>query len=259
MVIHDAANGYGGFASLTDNYSPKDQLRLVMQLRSDYFQIPYDPNPASYGNQLYQSIGLRDSQQETDGLAAFTYAHTVNKDTLLEVSPFYHYNSASYTPNPADLPVATTSDRTSNYAGAQANLTTNIARNTIQAGVYSWGQHDSYVFGAVFNDGSGTNFRTPDSAAGGLVEEYVSDNFKAMPWLTLIGGLRQSHFQSTFSEDYTAPRVGAAVEVPKLHWVVSRLLWPLLSAATIADGGGSDCAVCAGERYRLSASAWGAR
>ena len=100
VVIHDAANGYGGFASLTDNYSPKDQLRLVMQLRSDYFQIPYDPNPASYGNQLYQSIGLRDSQQETDGLAAFTYAHTVNKDTLLEVSPFYHYNSASYTPQP---------------------------------------------------------------------------------------------------------------------------------------------------------------
>lgn len=219
VVVHDAANGYGGFASLTDNHSPKDQLRLVMQLRSDYFQIPYDPDPGSYGNQLYPSAGLRDSQQETDGLAAFTYAHTLNKDTLVEVSPFYHYNSATYTPSLMDQPVATTSDRTSNYTGAQANFTTNIARNTIQAGLYSWGQHDSYVFGAVFNDGSGSNFRTPDNAAGGLVEEYVSDNFKATPWLTLIGGLRESHFQSSFSEDYTAPRAGLAVEVPKLHWV----------------------------------------
>jgi hypothetical protein len=51
--------------------------------------------------------------------------------------------------------VATTSDRTSNYAGAQVAITTEIARNTLQAGLYSFGQHDNYVFGAIFNDGSG--------------------------------------------------------------------------------------------------------
>ena len=218
-VVHNASNGYGGFASFIDNKSPKDQLRLVTQLRTDYFQIPYDPDAGSYGNQLYPSFGLRDGQHETDGLAAFTYAHTFNASTVLEVSPFYHYNSANYEPGVTDLPVATTSDRASHYAGAQANLTTTIARNTIQAGIYSWGQHDSYLFGAVFNDGSASSFSTPDAAAGGLVEEYISDNFKATPWLTLIGGLRQSHFQSSFSEDYTDPRVGIAMQVPKLHWV----------------------------------------
>ncbi len=85
VVVHDAANGYGGFASLTDNHAPKDQLRLVMQLRSDFFQIPYDPDRGSYGNALYPSAGLRDTQHETDGLTAFTYAHTFRKDTLLEV------------------------------------------------------------------------------------------------------------------------------------------------------------------------------
>ena len=219
VVVHDAASGYGGFASFIDNKSPKDQLRLVTQLRTDYFQIPYDPDPNSYGNQLYESFGLRDGQHETDGLAAFTYAHTFNAATVLEVSPFYHYNSANYEPGAKDLPVATTSDRASHYAGAQASITTTIARNTIQAGMYSWGQHDSYLFGAVFNDGSANSFSTPDAAAGGLVEEYISDNFKATSWLTLIGGLRQSHFQSSFSEDYTDPRVGIAVQIPKLHWV----------------------------------------
>jgi outer membrane receptor protein involved in Fe transport len=138
---------------------------------------------------------------------------------VLEVSPFYHYNSANYEPKPHDYPIATTSDRASNYGGAQANITTNIARNTIQAGFYGWGQHDSYLFGSIFNDGSYQNFSIPDSATGGLIEEYISDNYKVTSWLTLIAGLRQSYFTSSFSEDYTYPRVGVAFQVPKLNWV----------------------------------------
>jgi hypothetical protein len=219
QVLHDAANGYGGFASFIYNRTPHDQLRLVNQLRADYFQLPYDPDPNSYGNQLLPSYGLRDGQHETDGLTAFTWAHTFNASTLLEVSPFYHYNQADYESNPNDFPVATTSDRASHYAGAQASITTNIARNTIQGGIYSWGQHDSYLFGSIFNDDSFTNFSIPDSAAGGLIEEYISDNFKATPWLTLIGGLRQANFISTFTENEVDPRVGVAIQIPKLHWV----------------------------------------
>jgi hypothetical protein len=114
--------------------------------------------------------------------------------------------------------VATTSDRTSNYAGAQVAITTEIARNTLQAGLYSFGQHDNYVFGAIFNDGSGTApFSIPDSASGGVVEEYVSDNYKATSWLTLIARLRESHFRGQFSEDETFPRFGVAARVPKLN------------------------------------------
>jgi hypothetical protein len=219
QVFHDAANGIGGFGSVIYNRSPQDQLRLIGQLRTDYFQIPYDPNPNSYGNQLSPSYGLRDAQREVDAMSAFTWAHTFNSSTVLEVSPFYHYNSANYNPNPNDYPIATTSDRASNYGGAEANITTNIARNTIQAGVYSWGQHDSYLFGSIFNDGSYANFSIPDSAAGGLIEEYLSDNYKATSWLTLIAGLRQSYFTSSLSEDYTYPRFGVAIQVPKLNWV----------------------------------------
>ena len=54
--------------------------------------------------------------------------------TVLQVSPFFHYNRADYEPNLNDTPVATTSDRTSNYGGAQASITTEIAHNTLQAG-----------------------------------------------------------------------------------------------------------------------------
>jgi len=220
QVFHDATNGYGGFASLIYNRTPKDQFRLVTQLRNDYFQIPYDPNPNSFENQQFDSSGLRDRQHETDGLAAFSWLHTFNPSTVLQLSPFYHYNKADYEPNPNDTPVATTSDRASHYGGAQTSITTEIARNTLQAGFYSFGQHDNYLFGAIFNDGSGTApFNLPDSANGGVIEEYVSDNYKATSWLTLIAGLRQTHFQGQFTENETDPRFGVAIRVPKLNWV----------------------------------------
>lgn len=220
QVHHDASNGFGGFASFIDNRTPSDQFRLVTQARSDFFQIPYDPDPNSFENLQFDSSGLRDTQQEHDALAAFSWLHTFSPSTVLQVSPFFHYNAANYDPSATDTPVATTSHRTSNYGGAEASITTEIARNTVQAGLYSYGQHDSYLFGAVFNDGSGTpNFSLPDAAAGGVVEEYISDNYKATDWLTVIAGLRQTHFQGQFSEDVTAPRVGLAVRVPKLNWV----------------------------------------
>ncbi len=219
-VYHDAANGYGGFASLLYNRTPKDQLRLITQLRNDFFQIPYDPDPNSAENQQFDSSGLRDSQHETDGVVAASWLHTFTSSTVLQVSPFFHSNRAHYEPNAADTPVATNSDRSSNYAGAQASITTEVARNTLQAGVYSFGQHDGYGFGAIFNDGSGRSpFSIPDAASGGVVEEFVSDTYKPTSWLTMIAGLRQSFFQGQFTENETAPRIGIAVRVPKLNWV----------------------------------------
>jgi hypothetical protein len=216
---HDAANGYGGFSSLIYNRTPKDQFRLVSQLRTDYFQIPYDPDPNDYENQQYNSSGLRDGQHEVDGFSAFSWIHTFNTSILLQVSPYYHYNSANYSPKPYDFPVATTSDRASNYAGIQASITKQVANNTLQAGFYSFGQHDSYIFGSTFNDGSYKDFLIHQGAAAGLTEEYVSDNYKVARWLTIIAGLRASQFKASFTETENDPRVGMAVQIPKLDWV----------------------------------------
>jgi TonB dependent receptor/Carboxypeptidase regulatory-like domain/TonB-dependent Receptor Plug Domain len=225
VVVHDATNGYGGFASLIYNRTPIDQFRFVTQLRNDYFQIPYDPDPNSTGNQQFQSSGLRDGQHESDAIVTFSWLHTINPSTALQVSPFFHYNKADYDSNPNDTPVATTANRSSTYGGAQASITAAIARNTIQAGFYGFGQHDNYLFGAIFNDDSGNaNFTTPDSANGAVIEEFVSDNFKATSWLTLIAGLRQTYFTSSssqagFTENATAPRFGVAIRIPRLNWV----------------------------------------
>jgi outer membrane receptor protein involved in Fe transport len=55
--------------------------------------------------------------------------------------------------------------------------------------------------------------------AGGVEELWLEDNYKPASWLTLIGGERQTHFQGTVSENAIYPRIGAAVQIPKLNWV----------------------------------------
>jgi hypothetical protein len=214
QTYHDAANGYGAFTSLIYNQTPQDQYRFVGSGRTDYFQIPYDPDPNSDGNQIYDSSGLRDAERETDQYNALTWEHTFSPRTIVQVSPMYHYNLANYNPNPLDTPNATTEHRTSQYAGGQASFATELANNYFQAGVFGFGQHDSLLF--AVNPGL-----SPQSAsvAGELMEAFLSDNYKVTSWLTLLGGIRQSHFAGGIIDNFTAPRVGMALEVPKLHWV----------------------------------------
>ena len=252
QVLHDAASGYGGFASLLYNWTPKDQLRLVTQFRGDSFQIPYDPDPNSPGNQQFNSSGLRDHQQETDGVAAVSWLRTLNSSTVLQVSPFFHYNRANYQGNVADTPLQTASDRHSTYGGAQASVTTAIARNNFEAGIYSFGQHDSYLFGAAFNDGSGNaNFFMPDSASGGLIEEYVSDTYNPTSWLTLIAGLRETFFKGAFQESDTDPRFGVAVRLPKLNWVFRGFYGRFYQPPPLLTATGPVVQFAQGEQHRL--------
>ncbi|HML18724.1 MAG TPA: TonB-dependent receptor [Bryobacteraceae bacterium] len=232
QVVHDAENGYGGFASLIFNANPSNQFRLVASLRQDYYQIPIDPDPNSAGNQIYPSYGLHDSEREPDGYLAFSWVHTFNPNLLVTISPFYHYNEASYNASPNDVPVITDVNQTANYAGAQASVhATFLKNNDIQAGLYGFAQHQSNFFNNTFTD-CAPNCQNygPSSAAvtGGLIEEYFSDRYKVTSWLTLIAGLRESHFDSgSFSgalqpavvENSTDPRFGAALRIPKINWV----------------------------------------
>jgi hypothetical protein len=231
QVVHDADNGYGGFASFIFNASSSNQFRMVASLRRDYYQIPIDPNPNSSGNQIYPSYGLHDSEREPDGYLTFSWIHTFSPNLLMTVSPFYHYNQASYNASPSDYPVISTVQQTANYAGAQASLNATVWKNNVEVGVYGFVQHQSNSFNNVFTDCAPNceNFG-PSSAAltGGLGEAFLSDRFKVTSWLTLIAGLRYSHFDSGsvagaaqpgVIENATDPRYGIAIRVPRLNWV----------------------------------------
>ena len=114
QVVHDAANGYGGFGSLIFNVNPSNQLRLVTALRKDYYQVPYDPNFNDLESSLFDSSGLRDGDRESDALINTSWVHTFNSKLLLTVSPLFHRNTTDYESAPNDYPTATTDHHTSN-------------------------------------------------------------------------------------------------------------------------------------------------
>jgi len=224
QVVYDAANGFGGFASFIFNPDPRNQYRLVGSLRRDYFQIPIDPNPNSTGNQILEtsgevpSWGLRDSETEPDGYLTFSWIHTFSPNTLVTVSPFYHYNGADYHGGADDYPVISTVTQTANYGGLQATLSTNFKNNEFQAGIYGFGQHQYNYFLNQFTNGN-QNF-PPSSIAvnGGDAAVFFNDKFKVTPWLTLIAGLRETQFHASVSEDAADPRLGATIRIPHLNW-----------------------------------------
>ncbi|HLW89336.1 MAG TPA: TonB-dependent receptor [Terriglobales bacterium] len=219
QVVHDAENGYGGFASLIFNTNAKNQFRLVASLRQDYYQIPIDPNPNSTGNQVFPSFGLRDGEREPDGYVTFSWVHTFNPNTLLTVSPFYHYNSANYTGGANDFPVISTVTQTANYGGLQAAVNTSFWKNDVDGGVYGFAQHQYNYFDNQFTDGSQNFPASSNALTGGLAAVFINDKFKMTPWLTLIAGLRQTEFRASIAENATDPRFGITLKVPRLNWV----------------------------------------
>jgi hypothetical protein len=241
QVVHDAENGVGGFGSFIYNLDPSNQLRLMTSARRDYYQIPYDPNPNDIENgsipannftPQYPSIGLRDAQTENDEGVLFTWLHTFNSHLLTTISPFYHHNTGDYASNPNDNPVASTEDRSSTYAGAQASIAANYKKNDLQVGFLSFYQRDNQFFGAVFNPLTYNPVPSPiadsEHPTANLETFYIDDKFTPIPWLTLSAGVRPTRFsEGNFAvtsaappvdESAIQPRFGATVTVPRLRW-----------------------------------------
>jgi len=216
-VIHDAANGFGGFTSLIYNADSQDQLRLVAQLRRDFFQVPFDPNDPGTQGQF-----LRDANRENDSFVTFSWVRTFSPGLMLTISPFYHYNSANYQSTLQDFPSSATEDRSSKYEGGQATLSWIKNRSNLRVGLYGFSQQDGQLFGLICHDPSQCeNVDPPErhSPDGSLAAVYAEEQFKATSWLTLNGGFRQTHFSGGVVENASNPRVGASLRIPKLHWV----------------------------------------
>src|SRR6202008_3372490 len=153
-VIHDRANGYGGFTSMTYNLDSQDQLRLVAQLRQDFYQIPTAPE------QL-----LSDANKEKDAYVLFSWVRTFSPGLVLTISPFYHYNSVDYESSPYDQPSSATEEMAANYEGGQATLAWINQRNNMRIGFYGFAQQTNQRFGLLCNSpGECQNVIPPASA-----------------------------------------------------------------------------------------------
>ncbi len=231
QVVHDNANGFGGFGSLIFNKDSSNQFRLIVTARHDAYQIPYDPDPndiengaiaANGDSPQYPSLGLRDVQREADAGTNLTWVHTFNTRVLMTISPFYHYNSGDYSCAPADVPVATSENRGSTYVGAQGSVAVEIAKNSLQFGVLSFYQRDTQLFGAVFNDGSGTPaVADTERPTANLETFFIEDKVQPAAWLTLTAGMRPTRFSgNSFSETAISPRLSATATLPRVQWTL---------------------------------------
>jgi hypothetical protein len=208
---HNQAMGGGGFTSLLYNPTEKDQLRFDGGVRLDYFEVPNDPEQTT--------VGYNDRQREQDIAVIGTWVHTFSPELLFVLSPFYHFNRAVYQGGPTDVPTAA-DNRGSNYEGGQATVSWVNKRNNLRAGIYAFAQQDNSFFSVYANDGSGNFFTQRVQPTGNLEALFVEDQFKATSWLTLTGGLRYTHFDGQIAENATDPRIGAAIQIPKLKWIV---------------------------------------
>ena len=222
-VHHDATNSQSAFVSVIRNQTARDQIRADGQYRQDFFQIPFDPNPNDWeqASQYYQSFGLRDRQTERDAFAIVNWVHTLTPKALFSAAPFYHLNQSNYDSPTTDSPVATTWHQRSNYGGAQADFRYDTGPNNFSAGLYSFYQAENDLFGVLINDGTAAsqpNQTATDNA--GLVEFYVSDHLRLGRYVTLLGGERASIYRAGLNESAVYPRIGATVEIPRLHWAL---------------------------------------
>jgi outer membrane receptor protein involved in Fe transport len=211
-VLHDRVWGLGGMTSLIYNPNANNQLRFVASLRGDDYQIPNDSDA--------QAAGVRDLERERDEVISFSWVHTIAPGLLFTASPFYHFNRADYDGDPNDVPISTTQHRGSLYAGAQATVSAVTKKHNLVAGLYAFGQHDNEFVGLIANDGSGDSLAQTSISTGQLETVFVEDQYKATSWLTLIGGLRLTHFGGSISENAADPRLGGAITIPRLHWTL---------------------------------------
>jgi TonB dependent receptor/Carboxypeptidase regulatory-like domain/TonB-dependent Receptor Plug Domain len=209
QIIHDAEDGYGGFATLIFDASPDDQLRLVVSARRDTYDIPNSPAQQS-----------NDVQRETDSFAILSWVRTLSADAVLTSSLFAHFNEADLDAAPNDFPISTTDQRSSTYVGGQQTLRLHAAQNDVQLGVLGFSQHDTEVFNVLFNDGSNAPVYEKSSPSGALEAVYVEDTLKIASWLSIMGGVRQTHFSGGVVENATSPRLGTTVQVPGVDWIV---------------------------------------
>jgi outer membrane receptor protein involved in Fe transport len=209
QVIHDQTSAVGGFASLLYNPNANDQLRWIVSLRGNHYQIPNTPDD--------QAAGIRDLDLEKDYLLGFHWMHRFADSVTLTVSPYYHYNQAQYIGGPQDTPYILDNNNRSNYVGVRSVVQISAKRNNASAGLEVWGQHDNTFFGLTNNPGGNVlNQQQVQWANSDAL--FLEDQYKATSWLTLDFGIRLTHYSGLVNENAASPRVGGGIRIPYLNW-----------------------------------------
>jgi Carboxypeptidase regulatory-like domain/TonB dependent receptor-like, beta-barrel/TonB-dependent Receptor Plug Domain len=210
-VIHDQTAGLGGFASLLYNPSAANQFRVVASLQGNDYQIPNTPG--------LQLSGIRDTDVERDDMLGLTWAHSAPGGITLTVSPYVHFNRADYVGGPNDTPFILNDNRRSSYVGTLATVAIPKGKNNATLGLDIWGQHDDTFFALTAHPGDQT-LSQKFLPWGNSESAFAEDRYQATSWLNVNGGIRLTHYDGLVNENAADPRLGAALHIPRLNWVL---------------------------------------
>ena len=223
-VLHDATNSGSGFRLLHPQPDRRTirsaSTRNIVRTSSRSPTIPSPPT-RNAASDYYYSYGLRDAQTERDSFVIANWVHTLSPKALFSVAPFYHFNQSNYDSLSSDLPVATTWHQNSNYIGGQADAHDEIGPNSFSAGFYTF-----YQSRKISSARSSTTAPRPlnrtrnPTSAPRSIEFYLADHLRLGRYVTLLGGERFSIYHAGINETAIYPRIGATVEIPRLHWVL---------------------------------------
>jgi len=174
-----------------------------------------------------EAAGGRDVQNEHDAFVNFSWVHTLSQGILLTISPFFHSNRAAFQGGPNDTPLVPSTSVKSIYGGGQVTAGITTGNNNLRAGFIVLGQRDKHFFGLIKNDPDHVLPEDSPSFLNELVQPtgdsevlFLEDQWKATSWLTLNGGVRLTRFSGSLEETAVDPRIGAAIQVPGIHWVL---------------------------------------
>jgi outer membrane receptor protein involved in Fe transport len=239
-LIHDQQSGFGGFLSLLYNPSSKDQFRWIVSARSDHYQIPNTPDQ--------QEAGIRDLDLERDVLAGFSWTHTFSENVLFSLTPYYHFNNAHFVGGPNDTPYILNDNTRSSYVGARSVLQVHKGRHATSFGVESWGQREDTFFGLADNPGTQVLHQRLRQWANSTAF-FAEDQYKPFSWLTLDLGLRGTRYTGLIGEGAVDPRVGAAIRIPRLNWILRGYYAYYYQPPPVASIAGPALEFAAGQGY----------
>lgn len=211
-ALHDQSAGLGAFTSLIYNATAADQIRIVASARGDHYQVP---NTAAD-----QAAGIRDVDNERDAYGIVTWVHTASPNLLFTLSPFYHFNRADYIGGAHDFPVTPQDRRRSDYIGAHATAAYAKGRHTARFGFDVFGERQNANIALTFHDKSAPDLADRQTTWGSVAALFAEDQFRVTNWLALNGGVRLTRYSGLVTENRADPRLGAAITLPKLNWVL---------------------------------------
>jgi len=110
-------------------------------------------------------------------------------------------------------------------------------RNNAHFGVQGFIQRDNTLFD-IADRLTGSSLRQRTIIGGQLESAFLEDQFKAAKWLTFNGGLRLTHFSGGISETAADPRLGVAIQLPRLGWVMRGFYGRYYQAPPLVTVGG---------------------